>query len=362
MSFRVPRIHLLSLLPWFTPACSPSPPIEWTNDPETTDTADTPETSPSLPTSTGETPSTSSTSDTTDATTSPQTTGLPDPEGVCGDGTLDDGEGCDNGAANRDDGPCTLNCKQAVCGDGLVWTGVETCDQGTENNADYSGCSPTCEPNATCGDSVIDVPFEQCDNGPANGTGQSAENKAPCTVGCRWDARVAFTSSIDFTGDLNGLAGADDLCRSLAMAAGLDHWHTFMAWLSDGQIGPLDRFILLPARPYVLPTGERIADSLSDLVLDGPGAGIRVDELGKPLPPQTHVWTNTSGAGLPSSTDNHCSAWHDSSPEPVGSIGLSHVPHLPEDVWMQWQAQTWWTGFTNRPCDATAHLYCFAQN
>ncbi|MBK8260347.1 MAG: hypothetical protein IPK80_03310 [Nannocystis sp.] len=43
---------------------------------------------------------------------------------------------------NADEGACTLGCTAAVCGDGLVQVGVETCDDG--NNVEGDGCEPDC--------------------------------------------------------------------------------------------------------------------------------------------------------------------------------------------------------------------------
>ena len=78
--------------------------------------------------STGPSPTTGG--DTTDATT-----GSSGPAPFCGDGNVDAGEECDAGPANADDGACTLGCKAATCGDGLVQTGVEACDDGNKSNA-----------------------------------------------------------------------------------------------------------------------------------------------------------------------------------------------------------------------------------
>ena len=47
-------------------------------------------------------------------------------EPLCGNGKLDPDEECDLGVGhNSNEGACTLMCKHAVCGDGLVWAGVE---------------------------------------------------------------------------------------------------------------------------------------------------------------------------------------------------------------------------------------------
>jgi len=68
----------------------------------------------------------------------------PPPPATCGDGNLDAGETCDNGALNSDVTPdaCRTNCFPASCGDGVVDTG-ETCDDG--NTASGDGCDGACQ-------------------------------------------------------------------------------------------------------------------------------------------------------------------------------------------------------------------------
>ena len=340
---------------------------------------------PATPGITGE-PVTSSSSSGSTGTTAPQepttspTTALPDPSGepgagstgtssgdstdagstgvaaMCGDGEVGPEEECDLGGDNNDEGACTVDCKNAVCGDGKVHADMEACDLGRDNGDAYGGCGG-CQWNALCGDGVLD-PVEQCDAGVKNGSGESPENSAPCTVGCRWDARVVFMSSELYDGDFGGLDGADLRCRNLAKAAGISAWPGFRAWLSNADQGPLERFTLVPAKPYVLPTGERIADSLGDLVLNGPRDGIRVDELGKPVLPSL-VWTNTGVAGEPHSGLDHCQHWDSAAPELKARVGRSHEAKLPVDVWQTWSDERRWSSYTLQKCHLVARLYCF---
>ncbi|MEE2788918.1 MAG: DUF4215 domain-containing protein [Myxococcota bacterium] len=62
---------------------------------------------------------------------------------VCGDGVIYDGvEECDDGANGMTDDGCMDNCVSAYCGDGLVHVGVEQCDDGNVINGD--GCESDC--------------------------------------------------------------------------------------------------------------------------------------------------------------------------------------------------------------------------
>lgn len=60
----------------------------------------------------------------------------------CGNGVVEAGEACDDGAANADDAACTALCAVATCGDGLVHAGVEECDDG--GSPRHDGCADDC--------------------------------------------------------------------------------------------------------------------------------------------------------------------------------------------------------------------------
>jgi hypothetical protein len=97
---------------------------------------------------------------------------------ACGDGVTDPGEQCDQGTSNSDTAPgaCRTGCKNASCGDGITDPGEE-CDDGASNSDSAPGACRTSCKGAACGDGVVD-PGEQCDNGTANGP------NAPCGTTC----------------------------------------------------------------------------------------------------------------------------------------------------------------------------------
>jgi uncharacterized membrane protein YgcG len=65
--------------------------------------------------------------------------------GACGNGTIDDDEACDDGAANSNYFPnaCRLDCTKAKCGDGVV-DGGEQCDPGDIGKLGNPNCDSTC--------------------------------------------------------------------------------------------------------------------------------------------------------------------------------------------------------------------------
>ena len=141
-------------------ACSSDDSGTGTDGSSSTTDATTSTTAPGSTTETGGTTTTTSTSTTDPSTTDPSTT---DPTGdppVCGDGSVQAGEECDDGNADNTDG-CLNTCVAASCGDGFVQAGVEACDDGNADNADI--CLDTCVA-ASCGDGFVG-PGEACDDG-----------------------------------------------------------------------------------------------------------------------------------------------------------------------------------------------------
>ncbi|MBZ5714495.1 hypothetical protein [Nannocystis pusilla] len=312
---------------------------------------------PNEPTPTTAAPTTG---DTTEATsTGPSTTTAAEP--VCGDGHPDPGEECDHGADNANTGACTLECKHALCGDGLVWAGVEACDFGLGNADAYGGCRPDdCQFAARCGDGILDIEFETCDLGDLNGTGASPDGMAPCSPTCRFHGRPVFVTSQAYSGDLGGLSGADLKCQARAAGVGLAHPHTYRAWLADGFDGPGDRFEQkqLAGVPYLRLDGRVIAADYDELITLGPRTGITLTELGELLV-EEWVWTNTSAFGDSFSPDNHCSHWTTSNPELSARLGKNAVAVEDGPAWQTWRDERHWTSYLGRKCNETYRLYCF---
>jgi cysteine-rich repeat protein len=81
----------------------------------------------------------------------------------CGDGRLDPGEECDDGNIDDTDA-CLSDCRDARCGDGVVWAGVEECDGGAvESCTSACGTMGTRSCTGACSFGFCEPPRETCD-------------------------------------------------------------------------------------------------------------------------------------------------------------------------------------------------------
>ncbi|MGH0134511.1 UNVERIFIED_CONTAM: hypothetical protein FKN15_061357 [Acipenser sinensis] len=124
----------------------------------------------------------------------------PDPEGVCGDGLVQEhnGEDCDDGNKAVTDG--CIKCKNAYCGDGYRYDGVEECDG---KDFGYQTCKSHLpgwfspfqrienppDPEGVCGDGLVqEHNGEDCDDGNKAVTDGCIKCKnAYCGDGYRYD-------------------------------------------------------------------------------------------------------------------------------------------------------------------------------
>ena len=260
----------------------------------------------------------------------------------CGNGIVEAGEACDLAAGNDDHGVCTKACLLPACGDGFTQAGEE-CDDGDDNTdlGGYGSCTTLCAHGPSyCGDHYVDVDEgEECDHGPM---GSDA-----CTVFCKLDGLLAFVSSEAYDGkQVGGLIQADHHCTLLADLAGLPRANLFKAWISDVNVGPVDRLAHVDV-PYFRRDGLRIAEDWADLtdgVLENP---IAINEFGEPT--LKTVWTNTTALGAAASV-HECNEWTLNSWLVGGRVGDSSA------------SGPAWTDFGKiDQCSDKNRLYCLEQ-
>jgi len=136
---------------------------------------------------------------------------------VCGDGSIDPGEMCDDADAVDDD-ECTNACTLPRCGDAIVQAD-EGCDEG-DQNADSGACTTSCGP-ATCGDGLLRDGVEECDGRDLGGAdcaslGYPGLGVPTCTSDCTLEASSCAACSMMGV-DCNGFVPCDDMCEGGAL-------------------------------------------------------------------------------------------------------------------------------------------------
>ena len=127
---------------------------------------------------------------------------------TCGDGVRSGDEACDDG--NReDDDACRNDCREAFCGDGIVFSAIEECDDGNDSNED--ACLDDCRLNV-CGDGAVHIGVESCDDG-------NEVEEDECLTSCR--ANICgdgyLNAQLEECDDGNDID--DDSCRNDCKAA-----------------------------------------------------------------------------------------------------------------------------------------------
>jgi len=149
------------------------------------------------------------------------------------------------------------------------------------------------------------------------------------------------------SGNLGGLAGADNICQTRATTAGLSG--TYKAWLSDNGLSAATRLSHFNGE-YRLINGTKIADNWADLTDGTLHNPINVTEFGNTLPGTVVVYTGTNTDGTLESSMN-CSNWTSSSGNVRGGNG-----GVTNAEWTYWVfadcSGNWGSGWK---------LYCFEQ-
>jgi hypothetical protein len=245
----------------------------------------------------------------------------------------------------------------------LVVASVAACNALT-GASDLSPCA-TCEADATTplpGDGVDasgDVMITgrdaagPDDGGDASVTGDAAGMDAAdgaTGIGCQGAiacSRVVFVTSVEYNGDLGGIAGADAKCQALADASTVMRIKggTFLAWVSTSTSTVSARFAH-GSMPYVLGNGTIVANDWTDLTNGNLNHGIDQTEQGHAQ--VNGAWTGTTSVDA-LYYGQSCADWTSSAPAQPGAAGNVGG------------AGGGWSGATLDSCFQTNALYCFEK-
>lgn len=124
----------------------------------------------------------------------------------CGNGIVQEGEACDDGAASP---YCNDDCTLAMCGDGKVSLDEE-CDSGNESATCNADCTA-----AVCGDGLVNAAAgEECDGDGAGTPGVTANCNFDCTATTCGDGIVNMLAGEECDGDGAGNGGETAACNS----------------------------------------------------------------------------------------------------------------------------------------------------
>ena len=132
---------------------------------------------------------------------------------VCGNGTLERPEECDD-SNRRDDDGCNSVCllEIGICGDGVVQSLLgEQCEQSLHNSSLPYSCIGCLFLSTNCGDGKIDI-GEECDDGQRNSTSPDATCRPNCHVSSCGDGVLDSAEICDDGNRLKG-DGCDRFCR-----------------------------------------------------------------------------------------------------------------------------------------------------
>ncbi|MBT7337749.1 DUF4215 domain-containing protein, partial [Candidatus Peregrinibacteria bacterium] len=132
---------------------------------------------------------------------------------ICGNGTLEQYEECDD-SNRRDNDGCNSTCllEIGICGDGVVQTLLgEQCESSSHSPVLLYSCENCRFLSTTCGDGNIDG-GEECDDGERNSTSPDAHCRPDCGLSRCGDGIIDSTEICDDGNRLNGDA-CDRYCR-----------------------------------------------------------------------------------------------------------------------------------------------------
>lgn len=206
--------------------------------------------------------------------------------------------------------------------------------------------------------------------------GDGSNSAAPT----RLDSTMSFfvTSSRSTTGNVGGLRGADNLCQSLATAAGAGNkaWRAYLSVERDPDNGnqPTHARNRIGNGPWFNAKAVMVASTLADLHARKGDSTVFIDERGQPIngqwpgspsPVEHDIMTGSTADGM-LLTGLTCSDWTSDSTGTQGQVG--HSDGLGPNGDTSGALSSWNSAHVNQNCANTAprggagRIYCFARN
>ena len=215
--------------------------------------------------------------------------------------------------------------------------------------------------------------------GAAGVTGAAGTGAAGSTGAGGATAMTFFVSSQkSMTGNLGGLAGADQRCQTLAMAAGQGArtWHAYLSVAMGSGGTPINAKERIGAGPWHNFKGALVAASVADLHASTKTGDymLFIDEKGQPIPghwqgsPPTvehDILTGSNADGTLKANDT-CKDWTSAAATDKAMVG--HSDGLGPNGSTAGTYSSWNSAHENGGCNDTAPLggagriYCFAIN
>jgi hypothetical protein len=207
-------------------------------------------------------------------------------------------------------------------------------------------------------DRNIDGDEEAGEASDANATGHDGHDAGDVvverdgTADAGW--KVVFVTSATSSGNLGGLAGADQICTAAANTGPLAG-HTFVAWLSVAGEDAIHR--ITHDGPYNMLDGRTIVTDKSQLASGSIASPIEIDEHGAKIDEsaddKVRVWTGTSPTGTVLTST--CTNWTTGNLVVFGTLGSAI---LTDGNWTHAADKVSGTGWG---CQTLGHIYCFEQ-
>lgn len=210
----------------------------------------------------------------------------------------------------------------------------------------------------------------------AAGCGGDKNGVAPTSAQSGTSMSFFVSSAKSTTGNLGGLAGADNLCQRLAEAVGAGNkfWQAYLSVERDRDTKPTDARNRIGTGPWVNANGLVIARDLNELHARTGDAALFVDERGQRIPGQ---WPNSpspiehdilTGSASDGTllTGLTCNDWTSSATSVAAQVG--HSDGLGPNASTAGALSSWNSSHTSQNCANTAprggagRIYCFARN